>query len=272
MTSPKRFYSLAERGLAAVFLVVIMHMVAIPARAQETCRCKPDDEKAQELMLLQKKTHTFEDVLNRDPDAIANEMQLFCLTSDPELKQRLASILMSIGVKDKIYFDYLTDAAKKALNNDMPWPTLYDEHGDIIEKGASPAFLEWCRKHGVSPNEARSYAYYEIPNPWYYLAAAGDPRAYDLLIEGLHSHNLMIAGTAAQGLAKLQDPRAIPELIATGRGVPGEARFASGQALLYFSDPRAQAAANELITDKNLLERERHEAQTKGVKGLFHYH
>lgn len=84
----------------------------------------------------------------------------------------------------------------------------------------------------------------------------------------------MIAATAAKGLARLQDPRAIDELIATGRRVPGEARYGIAEALLYFSDPRAQAAAEEfaaVVEDKKVVEFMRAQAKAKGVKGLFPY-
>lgn len=114
-------------------------------------------------------------------------------------------------------------------------------------------------------------AYYEIAKPWYDLAAASDSRAYDLLIDGIHSHNLMIASVAAKGLARLQDPRAIDELIATGRHAGSEARYSIGVSLLYFSDPKAQAAAEELIKDKNHLAIEHKEMQTRGLQGLFSY-
>jgi hypothetical protein len=199
-------------------------------------------------------------------------------------------------VKDQVYFDYLASGAKEALNNDMPWPMVYDENGEINDnvtpaffewckkfglnpddpkvaplKGVNSAFLKWCIKHKVHPTEALHDAYYEIPDPWDDLAAASDPRAYDLLIEGIHSHNLMIAGIAARGLARLQDPRAIDELIATGRRVGSEARYYIGVSLLYFSDPKAQAAAEELIKDKNRLAIERKEMQTRGLQGLFPY-
>jgi hypothetical protein len=92
--------------------------------------------------------------------------------------------------------------------------------------------------------------YYEVPTAWFYLAAAGDPRAYDLLIKGLHSQNPMIAGMAAWGLAKLQDHRAIDELIATGHQVPGEARACIVRSLVYFDVPKAQAAAEQLMPEK----------------------
>jgi HEAT repeat protein len=290
--------SLAASKRATTLAVLIMCLVTVPGRAQQSNRPKTDDEKVQELLSNEK--YSFEDLLKGKPEAVANTKKIFALTSDPNIKQRAASILLSIGVKDRVYFDYLTDVAKEALNNDMPWPTLYDEQGRRNDKADNPAFVVWCKKHGLDPNDdryaayraadpvflewcirhelspqnARYSAYYEIPVPWYYLAAARDPRAYELLIQGLKSHNLMIAGSAARGLARLQDPRAIDKLIAVGRCVPGEARAAIAEALLYFPDLKAQKAADELadiFTDKKTWELLRKDAQDKGVKGLFPY-
>ena len=81
----------------------------------------------------------------------------------------------------------------------------------------------------------------------------------------------MIVGLAAKGLARLQDPRAIDDLIATGRRVGGLGRYSIGLSLLYFPDPRAQTVAEEFIKDKKMLEQDRKEMQTKGVMGLFPY-
>ena len=280
-------------------LVFICLAAVVCVRAQNPGKPKTNEEKAQELIALENKTHTFEEFLSGNPEVIANEEQIFALTSDARVKRRIASILITLGIKDRVYFDYLVHEAQKGLNNEMPWPSAYDEHGRL-NKDATPAFIAWCKKYGLDPkgphfasyraanpvwlewcmkrhlnlNNARYAAYYEIPDGWYDLAAARDPRAYNLLVQGLHSHNLMIAVDAAKGLARLQDPRAVDELIATGRRVPGEARYGIAVALLYFPDPKAQAAAEELsdvLDDKHLFELMREEAKKKGVKGLFPY-
>jgi hypothetical protein len=280
-------------------LVFICLAAVLCARAQHPNRPKTNDEKAQELIALENKTHTFEDFIHGNPEAVANAKEVFRLSSDAMTKRRIASVLITLGVTDRVYFDYLVSEAKKGLDNPMPWPTAYDEHGRIRES-VTPEFTAWCKKHGVDANDpklaayrasdpaflewamkrhlnlnnTRYAAYYEIPIPWYDLAAARDPRAYDLLVQGLHSRNLMIAWAAAKGLARLQDLKAIDELIATGRRVPGEARAGIMEALLYFDDPKAQAAAEELsdvLDDKHHFELMRENARKKGVKGLFPY-
>ncbi|HEY1527944.1 MAG TPA: HEAT repeat domain-containing protein [Candidatus Angelobacter sp.] len=289
-------------GLARSKRTLILAGLVFSLMGSQNAQKKPnetDKEKALELIALENKTHTFQEFLSGNPEVVANEKQIFALSNDAKVKRRIASILITLGIKDRVYFDYLVQEAKKGLNNEMPWPSAYDEHGRL-NKDVTQAFIGWCKKNGIDPNDphvasyraadpewlewcmkrhlnlnnSRYAAYYEIPDGWYDLAATRDPRSYDLLIQGLHSHNLMIAATAAKGLARLQDPRAIDELIATGRRVPGEARYGIAEALLYFPDPKAQAAAEEfadVLDDKKLFDYKRAEAKAKGVKGLFPY-
>lgn len=284
---------------ATIFLIAVICPIS-SGIAQEATQTKTDDEKAKELMELNNKKHVFQDLLNGDPEAVAIDKQVFALSTDPELKERIGSILISIGVKDQAYFDYLAKAAKQALDNDVPWPSLYDERGRINHKADHPAFVAWCKKHGLDPKDernaplrtanpefldwciahdvrpmnARHDSYYEIPLPWYFVAAAHDPRFYDLLMQGLHSHNLMIAGWAAEGLVRLQDPKALDELIAVGRRMPAEISFMFATSLVRLPDPKAQAAAEEIADafgDRKMWELFRDDAKKKGVNGLFEW-
>jgi len=244
------------------------------ARAQQpqsAAPAKSSEEQVREPNAAENK-HTFQDLLHGDPDAVADEKKFFALATDTEMKQRVASILLSLGVRDKVYRDYLEHAAREALADETPWPARHNAKGE--EEDWNPAFLEWCKKRSLEPWATLKKVVYEVSNPWYYLAASGDPAFYDLFIEGLHSHNLMIVGTAAQGLAKLQDPRAIEPLIEAGRRTPGVGRGGIRKSLLYFSDPRAQAAAEEfyaLTNSKKLMDLHRQEAKEKGAKGLFQW-
>lgn len=257
---------------AVAMAVTVAQLVALAEsqQAQSTAGAETNEEKVQEL--LNDKRYSFENLLHADPGAVANARNVFALSNDPELKQRIASILLSIGAKDRVvYHDYLEHAAREALADETPWPTQYDEQGE--PKDWNPVFLEWCQKHDLMPWATLKRVQYKVPIPWYYLASSGDPSFYDLFIEGLHSHNLMIVAMAARGLAKLQVPRAIEPLISAGRHTPGEGLAGIRESLLYFSDPKAQAAAEELYNpkEKRLLELERQQAKEKGVKGLFQW-
>jgi hypothetical protein len=79
---------------------------------------------------------------------------------------------------------------------------------------------------------------------------------------------------AAQGLARLQDVRAVEQIIAVARHQGREAKDTMAAYLLYFPDARAQAAAEELLDDKRvagkrIVDTARHQVETEGIKGLF---
>lgn len=245
------------------------HDATSPATVAVASRTANDEEKADELDHL--KGYTFAALLRKNPADIANDERIFSLTRDTEMKERIASILLSLGVSDPIYFDYLTAEAKKVLghDHDIPWPAIYD--ADEEPKYANPALNEWCEKHRMDFGAMDDVSKYEMPIAWYNLAAARAPRAYDLLVKGLRSANLMIAWEAANGLAMLQDPRAIDVLITTGRVSHGEARAGIAQSLLFFPDPKAQTAADEIapIKLKHMMEVWRGEIKAKGLRVLF---
>lgn len=228
-----------------IVLGLSMLPCASPGQRSGTHAGPSNEERLQQL--AHDKSHTFQDLLNREPQAVANAKEYFSLVKDPKLKQRMASILLSIGVREDIYYNYLATQAKQSLYNDMPWPTVYDEKGNIVPKVMSPEFLAWCKKRNLNPLDEFEAAYYEIPVPWYYLAGSGDPRVYDLLVAGLHSANPMIVTWSARGLTKLQDSRAIDEIIAAYLRSPVETRYDLAVDLLYFKDPKAQAAAEKFI-------------------------
>src|SRR5258708_27713850 len=138
----------------------------------------------------------------------------------------------------------------------------------------NPALDEWCLAHRLGYWEAYNVEYYEIPNAVYSLAAANDRRAYDLFIRSLHAHNLMTVANAALGLARLQDVRAVDELLSVGRHSAGEALVAIIESLVYFQNAKAEAAIAELVellpaTDRGVLEAFRREAADHGGRGLF---
>lgn len=256
-------------GMWIIVLLTSIGAAQSPASAQMTSRSGQTGRNTSKSRAAQ--SYTFEDLLNGKPVAIEGAKRAFATTTDPNRKERVASVLVSIGVRDPVYYNYIVDAASNALESTMPWPTLYDQQGNVIRNSINPEFLKWCDKRHLNHIDAFEAAYYKIPMPWLHLAAAGDQRSYSLLIRGLHSSNFMIVALAASGLAKLQDSRAIPEMIAAYHRSPVETRYEIAEALLYFPDQRAQAAAEKFITNKADLARSRERIRTDGLKGLFGY-
>src|SRR5258708_2271618 len=136
-----------------VMLLLFSQVAGLLVAEQQPATAGHSESQTKERKSDQTGEYTFDDLLNRDPGAIANEKKYFVRVQDPKLKQRAASILLSLGVRDRIYFDYLVDAAKKAFNDETPWPTLYDEDGNMNTKATNSVFSEWMKKQGLDPND-----------------------------------------------------------------------------------------------------------------------
>lgn len=270
MSSRLRFGMLLFAGVVAC-LTLVQAGLGLSFGSIGQSKGQSNQQKVQEL--LNNKKYSFQDLLRGDPGAVANAKEIFRLSDDPDTKERLASVLLCIGKGDQVHYDYLVVQATKSLKyaDSMPWPTLYDKDGNVVPKRPNPEFLKWCQAHKLDAWDTFEAAYYTVPIPWLNLAAAGDPRAYGLLIKGLHSSNVMISMYAAYGLARLHAPRAIDEIISVGYRAPLETRNDIGRALLFFPDAKAQAAADALIKDKKALADWRAEAKSKGTKMLFPY-
>ncbi len=192
----------------------------------------------------------------------------FAQTTDPVLKENIASALVRLGGKDDIYWSVLAERAQEILDNDAPDPILYDANGKSIRGKLSPAFLEWASKHGLT-SDAIYQQLLTIPAEFSFVATTGDSRGLPILRKGLQSSNYVIRAIAARGLATLQDEASIPLIIAAAHQAPSEIQGFIARALVAFSNPAAQAAAEELVTDKNVLEGIRQQIKERGPRGVW---
>jgi len=101
------------------------------------------------------------------------------------------------------------------------------------------------------------------------MGEAGDPRGLSILRKGLLSPNYEVRATAAKGLALLQDKVSISSIIEAARTAPLELQWAVALALVAFDDPRARAAAEELIPNKEVLEDLKKGVKEKGARALW---
>lgn len=210
--------------------------------------CKPSKEGTRQTfqqLADEANKHSFTDILAGDPAAVCNIEDIFEATSQIALKERIASILMRIGVRDQVYFDFLSKQAEESLEVDAPWAELFDPNTGQVT-GINPAFMLWCKKHNLTPAQVFEDARYKVPIPWLYLASAGDQRAFNILLKGLHAENKMIVGYAALGLAKLQNSSAIDPLIAAASETTIGVKYQIAQALWFFNDPKAKTAGDSL--------------------------
>lgn len=185
-----------------------------------------------------------------DPAAIGPLKKAFDSVQGQHEKWVIASTLLSLGVRDGPYFDFLARAALEAIRSETPSPLDLDDSDWGVSGRFAPGFLVWCRERGLDPGRTAYSATYEVPQPVQLLAWARDPRAGDILLEALDSPNLVIVGNGIAGLAFLGRKDAIePINRAVGR-FSRAMRPLEAAALLLFDDPRAQELARQWIPDE----------------------
>ncbi len=191
----------------------------------------------------------------------------FLLKKETQLKEYIASALFRLGEKDQIYWDCLEENARVAVENDAPPIFLLDSQGNVMRGSGkfSPEFTEWAKAHNLDPGEAAQAQAYELPAYVAFLGWTGDQRAQPVLRRGLASRNVLIQSMAARGLAKLQDIESIPLIIEACGKVPKEMVAFIARTLVFFDDPRAQAAAETFIANKQLLEELRKHIRENGA-------
>ncbi len=173
----------------------------------------------------------------------------FAQSADATNKGRLASALLRLGVKDDSYWNFLVEFATPAVDNDAPFPLILSPEGKLIGKPGeySPAFIAWADAHKVPADTAAQDAVYGLPITLVIFASTGDPRGTPLLRRALKSRNYFIESMAAKGLALVKDKDSIPLLIEACKNAPTDMRVNLATALVYFDDPRAQAAADTYL-------------------------
>jgi hypothetical protein len=197
----------------------------------------------------------------RDAAAVAELERRFAASANRQDKQRIAEVLLSRRQADQPYFDFLAGFARQAVASDAPFPYGYDAAGKLIPGKFSPEFIAWAAAKKVEPASAVPKVFVEYPTDVYLLALTGDPRGAEIFLKGLGSANYMVVYRSAFGLAKLQAKGAIPGIVAAAERAPGEAGELIARTLVLFDDPVAQAAAERLIKNKQLLQALRSNAQ-----------
>jgi hypothetical protein len=227
-------------------------------RAQAPSQGKPDQE-VEVFRLLQR----------NDKAAIPALEEAYAKEKETSTRLAIAAALVRLGQRDRVYWEYLVASVNATLSNTMPFPVVYDESGQSVRGKYNDEFLAWCERSKVSPDSAAVTALSELPLPILVLAGSHDARGYDLFVRGLASNNHLIVIVSAQGLARLQDKRAIPLLIEAGRRVPAEVALGVAQALVFFDEPRAQAAVEGFIPDKQYLTALRKQVREHGPNGML---
>lgn len=175
----------------------------------------------------------------------ANEINL-------QIEMHIASVLIRLGAKDDLYWNYLAEQTKAALEINMPFPMKTDAQ-EGPNPPENPKLLSWAKSRNLDQNVVAMFQLMVLPTPITFLASTGDPRGIPLLRQRLTSHNPLIQASAAEGLAVLRDNDSVPLIIATCKKVSASERTLLAKSLLYFDDPQAQAYAALYLPKRTYL-------------------
>ena len=107
-------------------------------------------------------------------------------------KAGIASALVSLGVNDAVYWNFLVAHAKPAVESDAPFPMLIDpKTRKAIVTEPPPEFLAWAKKRNVPAKDAAQVQLLSMPGRIIPLAASGDPRGLPVLRQALSSRNYL---------------------------------------------------------------------------------
>lgn len=206
-----------------------------------------------------------------DPLVIAALEGAFARETSEITRQFLAAALVSLGDPDPQYYSYVASAAAAAVASDLPFPVRLGgpKAADSALPFLTAAFVSWVQQHGSETAMAMRRATVDLPAAVEALGESADPRSFSIFIRGLNSPNVLVVTTAALGLARLHDDRAVPAIIAASERLPGEESKLVAKALLYFATPAAQRAAEKLVADPARIKRWRADVDRLGWKGAM---
>jgi hypothetical protein len=111
----------------------------------------------------------------------------FGRTKDQDAKAKIAGALSQLGDKDQVYWDFLENRARTAVESGAPYPIRFDAQGKIMPQQYTPELLEWAKSRNISSGDAGQMAGFDIPGRVLLLAATGDPRGLPLLRQAMPS-------------------------------------------------------------------------------------
>jgi hypothetical protein len=167
---------------------------------------------------------------------------------DTELRAHIAFELWRLGDRKLAYSELILNLAREAVESPKPFIVTSDGKGTEI----SPEFFAWAKVHNIPERNVPEAVLYGIPSRIIMAAELQDPHSGEIFRHGLNSTNFIVVVVSAQALAKLQDFSAIPPLIDFCATHPDIAPNIAFEALIYFDDDRAEAAARKYMTAEML--------------------
>lgn len=71
--------------------------------------------------------------------------------SNMETELHIASVLIRLGVKDDVYWNYFAEQVRAILRINIPFPLTAD-----AQDGSNPKFVEWAKSRNLDQNAALS--------------------------------------------------------------------------------------------------------------------
>jgi len=185
----------------------------------------------------------------------------FARSHESDLRNEIASVLVSLGDEDPQFWNLILSQAQSALSEDAPDPFGMEGVSGHTSPCTSEAFLNWAKNRNLTHDEACKEAMQGVPEKFRPLADAGDRRAIPVLQKALNAQNSLIQVMAAHGLVLTGDRDAITLVIeAIERAPQNQARHLA-DSLIEADDPRAESVVHQYMPDVNFLEAQQFRAQ-----------
>lgn len=209
------------------------------------------------------------DVLSRPSDPAMLSALRAAFTSKASVPEReiVAAILLRLGDRSDIYFNYLAGPAKVAVEDRTPQARRNDAKiDDPIEY--TPEFTKWCEENHKDPKEILDLQYHVYPRVLQQLALAQDARSREIFRKGVESPLLFVLLASVEGLGRLHDTAALPSIIRAVSRDRENLALPVAMQLPWFRDPEAERWIDLLVPDPVLkkipdMERERVEIEAR---------
>lgn len=185
----------------------------------------------------------------------------FARSHESDLRNEIASVLVSLGDEDPRYWNLILRQAQSALSEDSPDPFGGEQGGGPTSVCSSEAFLKWAKDQNLSPDKACNEATLGIAEKFRPLADTGDRRGMPVLENALKAWNSLIQVMAAHGLVLIGDRDSITLVIEAIEHAPQDQARALADCLIESDDSRAEGVIHQYMPDVNFLEAHQFRAQ-----------
>jgi len=182
----------------------------------------------------------------------------FARAKDIDAKQQAASNLVILGDKEPLYWNFLMEQARAAVESNPPFPSMFAKQPSQGQAGMSPEMAAWVKARGLAPEAAMEVA---LTLNWRLIrmARTGDPRGAPVLERALDSRSIFFKATAVMGFAAARQVSAIPLILNECKRSPtqDDARLIAA-GLPFFHDPEADRGYLWYFSAEDLEQQKKH--------------